>query len=211
MYQLVCQKGGLLIYLQDRFECDYKYKLNTYSTWERQIIKLKKGDSLNKTVSIGNIYIGHLINECYKEFINELMPLLCSFESNNNEAILAGDFNIDLLKLNNKKVFSEYFDMLTSKSFYPKITLPTRLSNNSATLIDNFLWKLTESSIETTTGILTKGFSDHQLYFIKLKYIQHKEYKSNYIKVTKQDTEALNAFYNEVNASLANVGLKYIY
>ncbi len=32
-------------------------------------------------------------------------------------------------------------------------------------------------------------------------------HKPNYIKVTKQDTEALNAFYNEVNACLANVGL----
>ncbi len=54
---------------------------------------------------------------------------------------------------------------------------------------------------------LTKKFSDHQPYFIKLKYIQHKEYKPKYIKVTKQNIEALNVFYNEVDASLANVGL----
>ncbi len=67
-------------------------------------------------------------------------------EGNNNEAILAGDFNIHLLKLNNKMVFSEYFDILTSKNVYPKITLPTRLSNYNATLIDNFLCRLTESN-----------------------------------------------------------------
>ncbi len=53
------------------------------------------------------------------------MPLLGSVESNINEAILTEDFNIDLLTLNNKQVFSEYFDMLTSKSFYLKLTLPT--------------------------------------------------------------------------------------
>ncbi len=35
------QKGGLLIYLQDRFVNDYNYKLNTYSTWEGQIIQVK--------------------------------------------------------------------------------------------------------------------------------------------------------------------------
>ncbi len=35
------QKGGLLIYLKDRFEYDYKYKLNTYSTCEGQIIQVK--------------------------------------------------------------------------------------------------------------------------------------------------------------------------
>ncbi len=62
------QKGGLLIYLQDRFEYDYKYKLNTYSAWEGQIIQGKMGDSLNKTVNIGNIYRPPKdINECYKE------------------------------------------------------------------------------------------------------------------------------------------------
>ncbi len=172
------QKGGLLIYLQDKFEYDYKYKLNTYSTWEGQIIRVKKGDRLNKTVNIANIYKKHNdINECYKELIDELMPLLGSLKSNNNEAILAGNFNIDLLKLNNKMFLGKFFDMLTSKRFYPKITLPLKLSNNSATLIDNFLYKLTESTIETTTGILTKKVSDHQPYFIKLKYIQHKEHK----------------------------------
>ncbi len=51
------QKGGLLINLQDRFEYDYKYKLNTYSTWEGQIIQVKKGDCLNKTVNIGHLMI----------------------------------------------------------------------------------------------------------------------------------------------------------
>ncbi len=99
------------------------------------------------------------------------MPLLGLLESNNNDALLAWYFNIDFLKLNNKKVFNEYFDMLTSESFHPKLTLPIRLSNNMPH--DNCLCKLTESTIETTTGVLTKTFSHHQPYFIKLKYIQH--------------------------------------
>ncbi len=51
--------------------------------------------------------------------------------------ILAGDFNIDLLKLNEKNIISEYFDIITSNSFYPKITVPTWLTNNHGTLIDN--------------------------------------------------------------------------
>ncbi len=63
---------------------------------------------------------------------------------------MTGDFNIDLLKINDKHVIGEYFDMLTSHSFYPKITLPTRLTNNNGTLINNnFLCKLTESTLDT--------------------------------------------------------------
>ncbi len=38
-----------------------------------------------------------------------------------------------------------------------------------------------------------KMFYDHQPYSIRLKYIQHKEYQSKYINVTKHDIEVLNA------------------
>ncbi len=52
--------------------------------------------------------------------------ILNTHEANSNDVIIAGDFNIYLLKVNDKHVFSDYFDMLKSHSFYPKITLPTR-------------------------------------------------------------------------------------
>ncbi len=61
---------------------------------------------------------------------------------NNKEVIVTGDFNIDLLKVNDEHINSEYFDMLASYSFYPKMTVPTRLTNNHGKLIDNFLCKL---------------------------------------------------------------------
>ena len=37
-----------------------------------------------------------------------------------------GDFNIDLLKIHEKRLYSEYFDNLLSEGFHPKISLPTR-------------------------------------------------------------------------------------
>ncbi len=86
----------------------------------------------------------------------EIYPILEQLENNKNERTVAGDFNIDLLKIHEKQVISEYFDTLTSHSFYPKITLPTRLSNTHGTLIDYFLCKLYETALDTTTGILIK-------------------------------------------------------
>ncbi len=147
-------KSGLIIYLHDQFEYMYKSKL-TYNTWEGQIIQVKKGNNLNKPINIGNIYRPPKdIIEKYIEFIDEFTPILNTLEANSNDVIIAGHFNIDLLKVNDKHVFSDYFDMLTSHSFYPNITLPTTLSNNNGTLIANFLCKLTESTLETTSGIL---------------------------------------------------------
>ncbi len=54
------------------------------------------------------------------------MPILDNFEINNKEVITTGNFNIDLVKVNHKHIISEYFYMLISYSFYPKITVPSR-------------------------------------------------------------------------------------
>ncbi len=40
--------------------------------------------------------------EFYKQFIEEFAPILDNLEKNNKDVILAGDFNIDLLKINEK-------------------------------------------------------------------------------------------------------------
>jgi hypothetical protein len=196
-------KGGLIIYLQDKFDYTYTSRLTNYNTWEGQIIQVKKGKNLKKPIIIGNIYRPPKdLVEKYTEFINELAPILNMLQTNKNEAIITGDFNIDLLKINDKSVFSEYFDMLTNHSFYPKITLPTRLSNNHGTLIDNFLCKLTESTLDTISGILIKKFSDHQPYFTILNNIHHKNHTPKYIKVIKQDKESIQKFHQAIIQSL---------
>ncbi len=63
-------KGGLIIYLQDKFEYTYRNKLTNYDTWEG--IQVKKGELLNKPIIIGNIYHSPRdIVEKYSEFTNE--------------------------------------------------------------------------------------------------------------------------------------------
>ncbi len=124
-------------------------------------------------------------NIYYCKFIQEIHPILTSLENGNSECFITSDFNIDLLKLNEKEVFSELFDSLTENSFYPKITLPTTFSNKHGTLIYNLFCKLTDTTINTTSRILIKKFSDHQPYFTFLKS-QHR-----FIKINVQNVDAL--------------------
>ncbi len=132
---------------------------NKYTTWEGYIIEIIKVKTLSKPLYIGKIYIPSKENlEFYDQFINEFTPVLANLEKNNKDVILAGDFNIDLLKI----ALSEYFDMLTSNSFYPQIIIPTRLSNNHGTLIDNFFYQFTNNTLDTTSGVLINEFSDRQ-------------------------------------------------
>ncbi len=146
-----------LPYLHENFKHRFKLKLNNYTTWEGQFIEIMQGKTLSKPLYIGNIYRPPKENfDFHDQFIDEFTPTLVNLVRNNKDVVIAGDFNIELLKINEKHILSEYFDMLTSNSFYPKITVPTRLTNNNGTLIDNFLCKLTENTLDTTSGVLIK-------------------------------------------------------
>ena len=71
-----------------------------------------------------------------------------------------------MLKINEQEHCSRLFDMLTSFSLFPQITLPTKCTTCNGKVIDNFFCNLTIYILESTAGILVKKFSDHQPYFI---------------------------------------------
>ncbi len=99
--------------------------------------------------------------------------------------------------------------MITGHSFFPKITLPTRLSNNNGSLIDNILCKLTESSLETTSGVLLNkiGLCDHQSCFTILDNISTREPTPLYVKVCTQDKDSIEQFNDHLKRDLASCPL----
>ena len=194
-------KGGLVMYLSKTFNYKVILSLNQFDNWEGQFIKVT-GGGLSKDIIIGNIYRPPRdLNENYKQFVSEFTPIISSFDRTNSDVIIAGDFNINLLKINEKEVFAEFFDTLISYSFYPHITLPTRLSKNNGTLIDNFFCKLTKSTKKPKSGILTKQLSDHQPYFTFLNTVSHTEPLPRYIKITVQNSDSISDFIHEVFSS----------
>ena len=104
-----------------------------------------------------------MLKEQIKQFIKEFTTLIVSLEKSNMNINLAGDYNLNLLKINVNESCSEFFDLLVSHSLFPKITLPTRLAHDSATLIDNLFCKLNKPTHLTTAGILLNKLSDHSL------------------------------------------------
>ncbi len=72
---------GLVIYLHEQFKHEYKFKLNKQNSWEGQFIQIRKGEHFTHPIIIGNIYKPpkDLISS-YKEFTNELCPILKTLE-----------------------------------------------------------------------------------------------------------------------------------
>ena len=124
-----------------------------------------QGNSLSKTFTIGNTYRSpRTRNENLNVFIDEFTPIISILDNCNNDIIIAGNFNINVLKLKENDMFSSFFDMVISHSLYFQITLPTRFTRTTGTLIDNVFCRLRKLILKTTAGILTKRFSDHQPY-----------------------------------------------
>ena len=71
-----------------------------------------------------------------------------------------GDFNINLLNYTKHNNTKDFLDVMFSHFLYPVITRPTRITEYSATLIDNiFCNNLNKNSL--TSGLLYTDISDH--------------------------------------------------
>ena len=161
--------GGLLIYIKTSYKHTTLSFHKPSNIWEGQFIEIVINEVTDKKLILGNIYRPPKdLNQNYHTFINEFRETLDYLHNQKSEIIIAGDYNIDLLRLKEKPMFSEYFDSVLGFGFFPKITLPTRLSKQSGTLIDNFLCKLSPYYSNAKTGVLLSDISDHLPYFISL-------------------------------------------
>ena len=76
--------------------------------------------------------------------------------------IVAGDFNINLLSINNENT-TEYVNCFLEANFIPCINLPTRFCDTTATLIDHIMVKVPRKLIQTkvSAGNLIADITDH--------------------------------------------------
>jgi hypothetical protein len=124
--------------------------------------------------------------------------ILHNFQRQKKEILIAGDFNLDLLKINENQHIKEYFDLIMANGFLPKITLPTRLTHQGGTLIDNIFVKLSNHCVETTAGILLQQISDHQPCFLIFDTFQYNHVSCKTVKVYTNDSESISKFKDEM-------------
>jgi hypothetical protein len=93
-------------------------------------------------------------------FHKDLSELLRTVTKSKSKLIvLAGDFNLDLLKSDTHSPTGEFLNNLVSFSFLPVINLPTRVTDYSATLIDNFFVNC--SNLKLSSAVVYSDISDH--------------------------------------------------
>ena len=117
----VTAHGGLAIYLHEKYK-HIPVNLNlAFTSWEYQCIEVFGGDLKNK-ITICNIYRPSKESDCnriYKIFLKEFTEIMVQLSQIKHDCAVLGDFNIDLLKINKNKTFSDFFDMIVGFSFIP--------------------------------------------------------------------------------------------
>ena len=152
-------KGGVLLYTSDKLTVIPRPDLDIYSPKKVESIFVEIINDKTKNDIIGVTYRHHSIDK--QDFINfHLTPLIDKLNSENNKNIfIAGDLNFNLLNCNADSDTSEFFELLTSNMLLPTISLPTRVTNTTGTLIDNIYSN--SINLDSISGNLGVGLSDH--------------------------------------------------
>ena len=150
--------GGVAIYVNDSL--DYKI-INHMSITVDDIMEL---------VTIIEICISKaknsIVNCVYRTlgsnkqtFTDEIELMLGKVKNKSKSIFLCGDLNIDLLKYNDTNGTTNGVDMMFSVGLYPLIDKPTRITDHSATIIDNIFTNELDHII--SSGLLISDISDH--------------------------------------------------
>ena len=96
--------------------------------------------------------------EQFTQFSDIFSTLLADISNAYEHVFIYGDFNLNILDLSNKFI-ADYIENIFSYGFLQLITRPTRVSGNSATLIDHILTNSTVNCHDSF--ILCSRLSDH--------------------------------------------------
>ena len=147
--------GGIGLYINQ--SCQFRERndlsINVNDIIESQFVELTKPNN----VIVGVVY--RPPNDKLEQFKQTLSEILQKIDLQKRKCYIMGDFNVDLLKIEESWNSNDVLNCMFSSSFYPLISKPTRITSRSETLIDNtFVNSLVDNF---TNGLLSTDLSDH--------------------------------------------------
>ena len=104
-------------------------------------------------------------NLAVQEFLDTfIQPPLDRLSYENENVILLGDFNTDLLHYESHIQTREFLDKTYFRLFSPRITIPTRITPHSRTFIEN-IFTNTVDELSTSDNLMS-SISDHLAQFV---------------------------------------------
>ena len=145
----------------------------SYDCIEHVVININMKNQ-NKSLTLCSLYRApntneHKFVEEYECLLKELYKMTASKKS-----ILGMDHNLDYWKHSKRKQTHDFIELNLDNNLIPSITRPTRITKNSATLIDNII--LSQSLlVQYESRIILDDISDHLPSLVKLEDVSEKK------------------------------------
>ena len=201
--------GGIAIFIKDNLNYSVRDDLDFLDTdntkFDCLFIEILNGpNSKTRNTIVGVIYRSPS-HPTIRDLTQSLSKVLEKIQNENKDIILTGDLNIDLLQSGKHKHTTCFLDTLLSFHLFPKVTLPTRVTDSTATLIDHMFSNV--SADKSLAGTLTTNITDHYSNFLFTETSPTKTSKPNYISYRKITDQALLNF----NTSLESETWEKVY
>ena len=156
--------GGISMFINKYFKCDPLTEICCMLDFiECSFVKCVKGD---RKFILGTVYRPPSANmSLFFDKLNYILNYISNL--NHGELIICGDFNINLLNIDDNHTCN-FIELMSSNSCLPVISRPTRIDERSATLIDNVF---ISNPINYNSGCILSTISDHHPIFFMQKYV----------------------------------------
>ena len=146
---------GILISKDLDYECVCNLELKS-NCFESCVVELKLLNG--KPIILASLYRPPNSNVC--EFMTIFNCFLNKLSNTKKEYIIGMDHNFDLLKYSKHDLTQDLLELFLDHGMFPTITLPSRITKTTATLIDNIF--VSKNLFKNyTSGVLVNDLSDH--------------------------------------------------
>ena len=183
---------GLAVHNTVQFRPRDDIKLGHVSELEYQFIEIK---AIRRNIIVGSLY--RPPNSKEKEFLRDYKNLMEMLKQQKDTDLIMGmDHNMDLLKTSKHTNTQDFLDYNIDVNMLPTINKPTRITDSSATLIDN-IFISSRLQEEYGSGIIISDISDHMPILLRLNGVHQPltiHQTVTYRKVTDDNIKALNDY-----------------
>ena len=205
-YNMFIQRGarlghghcGLTTYVHQDYRVSELNPMQQHTAWDYMALEISHSMPNSTKYIINNVYrLPKYEVEDYSTFTEEFESFIVYLNTLKHTSFICGDFNLNLLLVNRNQHVGYFFENTLSRGYFPRITLPTRISLPSATLIDNIYSNGIINDIDKS-GILVNDISDHKIIFTHIESNRHFEKVDKFIDIEVNDEISVQNFINEL-------------
>ena len=201
-YQFVCNNrirgrgGGVAMYIADKFPFLVRNDLTLNHDTEFETLFVEITNPNGEDLLIGEIY--RVPGTSDQQSVLRYESLLHSLSDFAGDIMIGSDQNFNFMNIERHTKTRELLDLFISSGFVPTITIPTRITHETSSLIDNIYVKL-KKPIEITSGVLSTDLSDHLPCFNLIGKLNTPKQVPKYITCRKMSDSAIANIINYLN------------